>query len=99
MKRLLRHLFGPKGSQNEDPVPPEARALHEQGRRLGSEGKCGEALEAFARASELCPGWAHPVYDSAYTHLLAGDRDKALELYEKTDSMVETSFFTLDIAL
>lgn len=77
-----------------DHVPTEATALHLQGREAGARGEYDQALALFTRAAELAPGWPHPVYDRAYTHLLMKDFDAALADYRKTSEMAPRGFFT-----
>jgi tetratricopeptide (TPR) repeat protein len=75
-------------------VPPEASRLHEQGRRLGQEGKYDQAIELYELASQLAPDWPNPIYDAAWTYLLEGDGEKAMEYYAKVNEMAPRGFFT-----
>ena len=75
-------------------VPPQAKALHQQGREAGSRGKYDEALAVFTKAADLAPRWPYPVYDRAYTHLLMKDFDAALSDYRRTASLAPRGFFT-----
>jgi len=82
------------GLQAAIDVPPEARALHDQGRQAGERGDYEQALVQFTRAAELAPRWPHPVYDRAHTHLQMDNFDAALADYRKTREMVPRGFFT-----
>jgi tetratricopeptide (TPR) repeat protein len=75
-------------------VPAEARKLHEQGRRAGGGGRPEEALELFQRSAHLAPKWPYPPYDAAYTHLLAGNDARALELYSHALELAPRGFYT-----
>jgi tetratricopeptide (TPR) repeat protein len=75
-------------------VPERARLLHERGRAAGEGGDYEHALASFAEARVLAPGWAYPVYDAAFTHLLMGDTAGAEELYAEVDRMEPRGFHT-----
>lgn len=74
-------------------IPPEARALHEKGRALGSKGDNEGAIANFLSAQRLAPEWPHPVYDAAYAYLLMNDIERALPLYQKVNSLAPRGFF------
>src|SRR5215470_2708875 len=40
-------------------APPQAKALHQQGREAGSRGKYDEALAVFTTAADLAPRWPY----------------------------------------
>ena len=40
------------------------------------------------------PGWAYPVYDAAFAHLLMGDTARAEELYAEVNRMKPDGFYT-----
>lgn len=65
------------------PVSEQAELLHERARAAGARGDYEQALALFAEARVLAPGWAYPVYDSAFTYLLTGDTVRAEELYAR----------------
>jgi hypothetical protein len=80
-------------------IPAQAKEMHELGRRYGAEGKFDAALLSFAEASKLAPGWAYPIYDTAYTLLLRGDATNALAKYREVDRMETNGFFTTKTAV
>lgn len=75
-------------------IPAEAQALHEEGRKAGSAGDSGRALELFSRAHQLAPDWAYPPYDMAFTYLLHGDLEQAEKWYALVDQLEPRGFFT-----
>jgi len=77
-----------------DSVPAEARQLHERARIAGTKGDYRRALELLERARARAPGWPHPVYDAAVTHLLQGHAVTAEELYAEVDRLAPRGFFT-----
>jgi tetratricopeptide (TPR) repeat protein len=79
---------------NGPPVPEQARLLHEQARAAGMRGEYEQALALLGEARVLAPGWAYPVYDAAFTHLLMGDSARAEALYAEVDQMEPRGFFT-----
>lgn len=79
---------------SEGRVPDQARLLHQRGRAAGEGGDYEHALASFAEARVLAPGWAYPVYDAAFTHLLMGDTARAEELYAEVDRMEPRGFHT-----
>lgn len=81
------------------PVPEQAQLLHERARAAGARGDYEQALALLAEARVLAPGWAYPVYDSAFTHLLTGDTVRAEELYAEVDRMEPGGFFTCKTTL
>jgi tetratricopeptide (TPR) repeat protein len=76
------------------PTPPEAVALHEQGRNAGAAGDYQRALDQFGQAHTLAPDWAYPLYDIAFTYLLTEDTAKAEGYYATVDRMEPRGFFT-----
>lgn len=82
-----------------DSVPAEARQLHERARIAGTKGDYRRALELLERASARAPGWPHPVYDAAVTHLLQGHAVTAEELYAEVDRLAPRGFFTCKTTL
>jgi tetratricopeptide (TPR) repeat protein len=83
----------------ESSIPPEANRLHEQGRRLGQEGKYDEAIGLFEQTHQLAPDWPYPLYDAAFTYLLKGDNERAVEYYARVNEMAPRGFFTAQTAL
>jgi tetratricopeptide (TPR) repeat protein len=84
---------------DDEKIPEEARALHEEGRAFGQKGEFVKAAAALERASQVAPDWPHPVYDLAYTRLLEGKFDEALAGYARVDQMAPRGFFTTKTAL
>jgi tetratricopeptide (TPR) repeat protein len=82
-----------------EPVPPEAKRLHEQARIAGGRGDYDQALDLLKRAQALAPTWPYPLYDAAFTHLLQGDYAKAETLYAEVDRMAPRGFFTCKTSL
>jgi hypothetical protein len=80
-------------------VPAEAQALHERGRLAGSSGEYEHAVALFTEACELAPAWPYPVYDRAFTRLLAHDVDGARADYRRTVDLAPRGFFTAITAL
>ena len=74
--------------------PPEAEALHQQGRAAGARGDFTEALALLTQAAERAPRWPYPPYDRAYTHLLMQNFDAALLDYQRTANLAPRGFFT-----
>ena len=81
-----------------DDVPPAAKQLHDQARRIGAAGQYDRALELLAEASKLAPEWPYPWYDAAFTTLLTGDTKGALELFRKTLKLSPRGFFSATTA-
>jgi tetratricopeptide (TPR) repeat protein len=82
-----------------DPVPERAQQLHEEGRRLGQQGRYDEALKRFEEAQALAPHWPYPTYDTAFTYQLMGEDAKALAAYERVDALEPRGFFSTMTAL
>jgi len=80
-------------------VPKAAQQLHEKGRQLGAAGNYDAALDAFKKASAIAPGWAYPLYDSAFTYLLRDDYTNALAKYREVDALEPQGFFTAKTAI
>ncbi len=72
------------GSHN---VSQKALELHSQARQAGSSSDYKKALELLAQASKEAPEWPYPLYDAAFTYLLMGKPDEALENYEAVNKM------------
>lgn len=81
------------------PVPHEAKRLHEQARAEGQAGRYDAALKLFDQAITAAPDWEYPHYDMAFTYLLKGDDDKALQKYQQVDKMEPSGFFITKTAL
>src|SRR5262245_37470118 len=62
-----------------------AQTLHEQGQRLGSEGKFEEALETFRAAAQADPLDPYPHYEAGVTLLYLGRFAEAIESYEAAE--------------
>jgi tetratricopeptide (TPR) repeat protein len=80
-------------------VPAEAQRLHQRARVAGTKGDYRRALELLERARARAPGWPHPVYDAAFTHLLQGHAVTAEELYAEVDRLAPRGFFTCKTTL
>lgn len=80
-------------------TPPEAEELHREAREAGSRGDYARAVELLKSATERAPRWPYPWYDMAFTCLLMGDRDGAIEHYRKTLELSPRGFFTAMTAL
>jgi tetratricopeptide (TPR) repeat protein len=80
-------------------VPPDATALHQQGREAGSRGDYAEAVSTLTKAAALAPSWPYPVYDRAFTHMLKRDFDSALADYRRTLQLAPDGFFTASQAV
>jgi tetratricopeptide (TPR) repeat protein len=80
-------------------VPREAEELHQLARQAGSRNELDKAIELLERAHKLAPGWAYPVYDAAFTHLLKGDVARAEAKYAEVDRMAPRGFFSTKTSL
>jgi tetratricopeptide (TPR) repeat protein len=80
-------------------VSQKALELHSQARRAGGSGDYKKALELLAQASKEAPEWPYPLYDAAYTYLLMGQPNEALESYEVVNKMAPRGFFTVQTAV
>lgn len=80
-------------------ISEEAQRYHAEARNLGSQGKYKESLALLEKAMNNEPNWPYPIYDKAYTHLLMGDYQKALEYYRKVDELSPRDFFTTKTAM
>ena len=95
---VLNLRYGPAynwsiiGSHN---VSQKALELQNQDRRAGGSGDYKKALELLAQASKEAPEWPYPLYDAAYTYLLMGQPNEALESYEVVNKMAPRGFFTV----
>lgn len=86
------------GAPDSD-LPAAAVALHEKGRAAGSRKRYADALSCFEQAMALAPQWPYPVYDLAFTYLLMGNADRALDYYRTVDSLAPRGFFTTRTAV
>ena len=86
-------------SGTDKPVPDEANALHDKARELQASGQLDQAAEMLKEAAAIAPDWAYPPYDLAYTYLLQGRSEEALDLYRKVDQLQPRGFFTAKTAL
>lgn len=75
-------------------IPVEAQKLHLEGQEQGARREYAKAVVSFYEASKLAPQWPYPVYDAAFTYLLAGNSTKAEELYARTLELSPRGFFT-----
>lgn len=82
-----------------DDVPPRARQLHREACEVGGQDDYARALDLLDQARNLAPQWPYPVYDAAFTYLLAGEPGMAEELYERVDQMAPRGFFTCKASL
>lgn len=76
-----------------------ADQLHKEARQLGQSGKYDLAIAKLEEAIKIQPDWAYPTYDLAFTYLLKGDFESALQFYKKTDELAPKGFFTTKVAL
>lgn len=83
----------------EQQVDAKAQKLHIEARELGQTGNYEASIAKLEEAIAIQPGWAYPYYDLAFTYLLKGEFEKALEFYQKTDNLQPTGFFTTKTAL
>jgi tetratricopeptide (TPR) repeat protein len=70
-----------------------AKQRHAEGRAAGERGETQRALALFAEAHRLAPRWPYPLYDAAFTHLLAGANPEALAEYRAVDRLAPRGFF------
>ncbi|HSZ41887.1 MAG TPA: hypothetical protein VK817_18170 [Trebonia sp.] len=82
-----------------DTVPETARKLHEQGRAAGARGHFDEAIALLDQARAAAPGWPYPLYDMAFSYLLADRPADAAQLYAEVDRMAPRGFFTCKTSL
>lgn len=80
-------------------VPARARELHQQSRKLGQAGDYEGTLAKLKEAAELAPEWPYPPYDMAFTYLLMGQPETALQHYKAVDSMMPEGFLTTKVAI
>ncbi|MCS3801479.1 tetratricopeptide repeat protein [Niastella sp. OAS944] len=83
----------------EQSIDAKAQKLHLEARELGQAGNYEASVAKLEQAIAIQPDWAYPYYDLAFTYLLKGDFDKALQFYQKTDSLQPKGFFTTKTAL
>jgi tetratricopeptide (TPR) repeat protein len=91
----LSGMSGQVGYQivSDRALDPQAQKLHEQGRAAGEAGDYDKAIELLAEASMLDPQWPYPLYDLAFTHLLAGDAERAESCYRQVEELAPRGFF------
>ena len=75
-------------------IPEAARELLNRGREAGAAENYQEALRLFAQAAQIAPGWAYPIYESAFTYLLMGDLGRAERDYLQVEKLEPRGFFT-----
>jgi len=80
-------------------IDPNAKVLHQEARLLGQSGKYDLAIAKLNEAIKIQPDWAYPTYDLAFTYLLKGDYENALNFYKKTDALEPQGFFTSKTAV
>lgn len=78
----------------ETAVPAEAQELHAKARQAGSSGDYDKALLLLKKAGHLAPDWPYPIYDAAFTYLLKGDAERAVQHYELVVKMAPRGFFS-----
>jgi tetratricopeptide (TPR) repeat protein len=83
---------------NNQNIAAAAVTLHNEARALGQAGNYDLSIEKLKQAIEIQPNWAYPAYDLAYTYLLKGDFENALEFYTKTNEIEPKGFFTAKTA-
>lgn len=73
--------------------PFEFRALNDYGMLLNNQGRQGEALEVFQKASNLAPYFEDPIFNMAAIYYYEKRYDRALELLEPlTDSQKKRDY-------
>lgn len=75
-------------------IPEEAKILHQEARKLGSQGNFKKGTKKLLKAHKLAPQWAYPIYDLAYNYLLQEDFENALKYYDLTNKIEPKGFFT-----
>jgi|ERR1044072_1124752 tetratricopeptide (TPR) repeat protein len=83
----------------EQSIDAKAQQLHLEARELGQAGNYEASIAKLEQAIAIQPDWAYPYYDLAFTYLLKGDFDNALQFYQKTDSLQPKGFYTTKTAL
>lgn len=81
------------------PINEQANMLHLAAREAGQAGNYQLAIEQLLEAMKIEPSWAYPVYDLAFTYLLIGDFESALNYYRATDALEPDGFFTTKTAI
>jgi tetratricopeptide (TPR) repeat protein len=89
----------PQGRGGDMTSREQAESLHEKGREAGQRGNHEEAIALFTEAAALAPEWPAPVYDRAYTQLLAENPSAALADYRRTLDLAPRGFFTAHVAV
>lgn len=75
-------------------IPEAAKTLLNKGREAGAAENFEKALRLFAQAAKIAPGWAYPIYESAFTHLMMNDLEKAERDYLEVQKLEPRGFFT-----
>jgi len=75
-------------------IPERAEQLHARARDAGATGNYDGALDLLDQAAKAAPGWPYPLYDKAFTYLLKGEHDEALQYYRATLKLSPRGFFT-----
>lgn len=83
----------------EQSIDAKAQKLHLESRELGQAGNYEASIAKLEQAIAIQPDWAYPYYDLAFTYLLKGEFDNALQFYQKTDNLQPKGFFTTKTAL
>lgn len=84
---------------DEIDIPVQAQQLHQESRQLGKSGDYEAALAKLEEAAAIAPEWPYPHYDMAYTYLLMGQPEQALEKYRAVDSLMPGGFLTTKTAI
>jgi tetratricopeptide (TPR) repeat protein len=82
-----------------DAIPETAKKLHEQGRAAGARGHFDEAIALLDQAHSAAPHWPYPLYDMAFSYLLADRPADAAVIYAEVDRMAPRGFFTCKTSL
>jgi tetratricopeptide (TPR) repeat protein len=80
--------------EDKKDIPEKAQNLLNLGREAGAAGNYDEAVRVLEQAAAAAPGWAYPIYEAAYTHLLMGDLEKAERDYLRVEKLEPRGFFT-----
>jgi tetratricopeptide (TPR) repeat protein len=80
-------------------IPETAKKLHEQGRAAGASGHFDEAIALLDQAHAAAPDWPYPLYDMAFSYLLADRPADAAVIYAEVDRMAPRGFFTCKTSL
>jgi len=80
-------------------IPPEAKALYEQGCRAALADDHRLAISLFEQATKIAPGWLHPINDEALEYMLLDDWDQAEKLYARVCDLAPRGFYSASVAL